>query len=48
MGEEKDKIRKNIPEALVGCKTVVVIKVGTEAIKGGRKAKGRGSRKKKR
>jgi len=33
-GEETDKIKENIPETLAGNRTVVVIRVGIEAIKG--------------
>ena len=45
-GEESDKIEKNIPEALAGNRTAVVIKVRNEAIKGGGEVKERGSEKK--
>ena len=45
-GEESDKIEKNILEALAGNRTVVVIKVRNEAIKGGGEVKERGSEKK--
>ena len=34
-GEESDKVEENIPEALAGNKTVVVIRTRIEAIKGG-------------
>jgi len=33
--EESDKVEKNIPEALVGNRTVVVIRTRMEATKGG-------------
>ena len=39
-GEESDKVKENIPEALSGNRTTVVIRVRIEAIKGRGEAKG--------
>ena len=47
-GPESDKIKKNILEALAGNKTIVVIRTGIEAIKGGGEVKERGFGKKER
>ena len=38
-GEKTDKVGKNIPEALVGNMTAVMIKTKMEAIKGERRVK---------